>query len=187
MAEQQEQVNAKTLPRLLCLIAKRITSGRAWLSSVGEKKQKTMAPEEESTVHDELTSVTWRSHSAVISRERTWAAEGLTDIASSSFEAATERQMESDCQIIMQTTSHISFLCSSGLRNLLKLQDSFYMRGDFISRMFQQLYHRYVLSLHNQISFLRLNYVPVDSDAATQSQLNILLQSDKDIYSYGFN
>lgn len=81
-----------------------------------------MAPEEEPTVHDELTSVTWRSHSAVISRKRTWAAEGLTDIASSSFEAATERQMESDCQIIMQTTSHISFLCSSGLRNLLKLQ-----------------------------------------------------------------
>lgn len=42
--------------------------------------------------------------------------------------------------------------------------------------MFQLLYH---LSLHNQISFLRLNYVPVDSDAATQSQLNILLQSEK--------
>lgn len=154
MAEQQEQVSAKTLPRLLCLIAKRITSGRAWLSSVGKKTPKKtaqpsfrMTPEEEPTVHDELTSVTWISHSAVISRERTWAAEGLTDIASSSFEAATERQMESDCQIIMQTTSRISFLCSSGLRNLLKLQDSFYMRGDFISQMF----HRYILSLHNQI------------------------------------
>lgn len=32
----------------------------------------------------------------------------------------------------------------------LKLQDGFYVRMDFVSQMFQQLYRRYVLALRNQ-------------------------------------
>lgn len=143
-----------------------------------------MAREEAPTSRDwddELTLVTWRSHPAVISYEHTWGAEDLTEIASSSSEAATERQMESwlSNHYANNITQFLP-LCMGSTRAGQVCLICWNCRTDFIWGWISCLRCSssctiiifYLCAIKR--SCLWLNYVVVDSDGDFQSPFKLL-------------